>query len=150
VHRHREATLRETKKSRHNRTPAVFDCIGLLSNGSAGRRPIYPLFSRPKTLLFCQEPSHSMLQQKRHHILHQSRRKAIGKNFGVAKHAWTNFEPCIFENKSNGGEHLSITTIFELELGRPISTDYELGFAGNDRLLLSLSSSPLECAMNLL
>ena len=37
------------QKSRRNRTPAVFHCVGLLINGSPGHRPDYPLLSHPRT-----------------------------------------------------------------------------------------------------
>src|SRR5580704_12838707 len=45
----------EEIKNRHNRTPAVFNCVGLLINGSAGRWSDYPLFSHPRIFIFCWE-----------------------------------------------------------------------------------------------
>lgn len=42
------ADFEGNKKSRHNLTPVVFDCVGLLNNGSSGYRPDYPLVSLPR------------------------------------------------------------------------------------------------------
>ena len=42
----------ETKKSRRRRTPAVFNCVGLLTNWSSGSCPDHPLFSHPRTSTF--------------------------------------------------------------------------------------------------
>jgi hypothetical protein len=45
----------ENEKSRRNRTPLVFHCVGLLLNGSSGRWLDYPLFSHPRLSHFRRE-----------------------------------------------------------------------------------------------
>jgi hypothetical protein len=47
----RNSALRN-KKSRRKRTPAVFNCVGLLVNGCFGCWPNNPLFSHPKSSIF--------------------------------------------------------------------------------------------------
>jgi len=40
------------------------NCVGLLVNGSFGRWPNYPLFSHPRTLIFCGELIYLMLHER--------------------------------------------------------------------------------------
>jgi len=46
------------QKCRRNRTPLVFNYVGLLIDGSPGRWPSYPSFSHPMIFISCHEPIH--------------------------------------------------------------------------------------------
>jgi hypothetical protein len=43
------------EKNRRKRTPVMFKCVGLLVTGFSGDWPDYPLFSHPRTSIFCRE-----------------------------------------------------------------------------------------------
>jgi hypothetical protein len=50
------------KKSRRDRTPMVFDRVGLLSNESPGHWPDYPLFSHPRIKYSAAKPASTKLR----------------------------------------------------------------------------------------
>src|ERR1700683_3178686 len=60
---YRISQLLFVKKSRRNRTLAVFGCVGLLTDESPGRWPGYSSFSHPSIWVFRREPIHRRLRE---------------------------------------------------------------------------------------